>query len=70
MTPENCFYLYEASEFYGFTNNFLKSHFDESLDKCVTAENVIQILEIADQQKSNVVKKYALNFIESNLNKV
>lgn len=70
MIPENLLCLFEASAFYKFTNDRLKSLFKQNLDKCVTIQNVINILETSDKISENDVKNYALIFIERHLKEV
>merc|ERR1711887_298116 len=55
MPPEDSFYL--------FSNNRLQVFCKTNLERNVTVENVLQILEAAENSQASDMKKYALNLI-------
>jgi len=63
MPPEDSLYLFSAPHFYIFSNNRLQVFCKENLERNVTVENVLQILEAADRSQASDMKKYALNLI-------
>merc|ERR1711994_1215993 len=64
MPPEDSLYLFSAPHFYIFSNNRLQVFCKTNLERNVTVENVLQILQAAD------MKKYALNLIVRHFSKV
>eukprot|EP00095_Tigriopus_kingsejongensis_P011479 snap_masked-scaffold626_size122949-processed-gene-0.20 protein:Tk11479 transcript:snap_masked-scaffold626_size122949-processed-gene-0.20-mRNA-1 annotation:"leucine-zipper-like transcription regulator 1 isoform x2" len=70
MPPEDSLYLFSAPHFYIFTNNRLQVFCKHNLERNVTFENVIQILEAADKSQAHDMKKYALNLITRHFSKV
>lgn len=70
MPPEDSLYLFSAPFFYGFTNNRLQAFCKQNLEMNVTFENVIQILEAADNMQATDMKKYALDLIVHHFTKV
>jgi len=70
MPPEDSLYLFSAPYFYGFTNNRLQAFCKQNLERNVTIDNVIQILEAADCIQALDMKKHALNLIVHHFPKV
>lgn len=70
MPPEDSLYLFSAPHFYIFSNNRLQVFCKHNLERNVTFENVIQILEAADKSQAHDMKKYALNLITRHFPKV
>jgi len=70
MPPEDSLYLFSAPHFYIFSNNRLQVFCKTNLERNVTVENVVQILEAADRSQAADMKKYALNLICKNYEKV
>lgn len=70
MPPEDSLYLFSAPYFYIFTNNRLQAFCKHNLERNVTVENVIQILEAAELSQTQDMKKYALNLIVRHFPKV
>jgi len=63
MPPEDSLYLFAAPHFYIFSNNRLQVYCKTNLERNVTVENVLQILEAADRSQAADMKKYALSLI-------
>ncbi|XP_069134398.1 leucine-zipper-like transcriptional regulator 1 [Argopecten irradians] len=70
MPPEDSLYLFPAPYFYGFSNNRLQAFCKHNLEKNVTVQNVVQILEAADKIQALDMKKHALNLIVHHFTKV
>ncbi|GAB6032197.1 Leucine-zipper-like transcriptional regulator 1 [Chamberlinius hualienensis] len=70
MPPEDSLYLFSAPYFYGFSNNRLQSFCKQNLERNVTCENVIPILEAADRIQASDMKKHALCLIVHHFQKV
>jgi len=70
MPPEDSLYLFSAPHFYIFSNNRLQVFCKTNLERNVTVENVLQILEAADRSQASDMKKYALKIIVRNFSKV
>ena len=70
MPPEDSLYLFSAPHFYIFSNNRLQVFCKTNLERNVTVENVLQILEAADRSQAADMKKYALNLIVRYFSKV
>ena len=70
MPPEDSLYLFSAPAFYIFTNNRLQVFCKHNLERNVTVDNVIQILEAADKSQTQDMKKYALTLIVKHYEKV
>merc|ERR1712113_1251845 len=62
MPPEDSLYI--------FSNNRLQVFCKTNLERNVTVENVLQILEAADRSQAADMKKYALNLIVRHFSKV
>ncbi|XP_022656642.1 leucine-zipper-like transcriptional regulator 1 [Varroa jacobsoni] len=63
MPPEDSLYLFSAPYFYGFANNRLQAACKQNLERNVTTDNVIQVLEAADKIQAVDMKKHALSLI-------
>ena len=63
MPSEDCLYVFSAPNFFGFTNLQLHSHCKARLEKEVHKENVLQMLEAADNISMDVMKKHCLQMI-------
>ncbi|XP_061188835.1 uncharacterized protein LOC133197011 [Saccostrea echinata] len=70
MPPEDSLYLFPAPYFYGFTNNRLQAYCKHNLEKNVSVQNVVQILEAADKIQALDMKKHALRLIVHHFPKV
>lgn len=70
MPPEDSLYLFSAPFFYIFSNNRLQAFCKYNLERNVTVDNVIQILEAAECSQTQDMKKYALNLIVRHFPKV
>lgn len=70
MPPEDSLYLFPAPSFYGFTNNRLQAYCKHNLEKNVSVQNVVQILEAADKIQALDMKKHALRLIVHHFPKV
>merc|ERR1712142_2706 len=70
MPPEDSLYLFSAPHFYIFSNNRLQVFCKTNLERNVTVENVLQILEAADRSQASDMKKYSLNLIVRYFSKV
>jgi len=70
MPPEDSLYLFAAPHFYIFSNNRLQVYCKTNLERNVTVENVLQILEAADRSQAADMKKYALSLIVRYFSKV
>lgn len=70
MPAEDSLYLFQASCFYGFTNNRLQAFCKHNLENNITFENVLQILEAADTMNVPDIKSYALRMIAHDFQKV
>ena len=63
MAPEDCLYIFSAPNFFGFTNLQLHSHCKAKLEKDVNRDNVLPMLEAADNINMDVMKKHCLKLI-------
>ena len=63
MPPEDCLYIFSAPNFFGFTNLQLHSHCKARLEKDVNQDNVLQMLEAADNITMEIMKKHCLQMI-------
>lgn len=63
MPPEDCLYVFSAPNFFGFTNLQLHSHCKARLEKDVHKENVLPMLEAADNISMDIMKKRCLQLI-------
>jgi len=70
MPPEDSLYLFSAPHFYIFSNNRLQVFCKTNLERNVTVENVLQILEAADRSHASDMKKYCLSLIVRYFSKV
>lgn len=70
MPPENSLYLFQASSFYGFTNNRLQAFCKHNLEHNIHFENVLQILEASDNMNIPSIKAYALRMIVHDFSQV
>lgn len=70
MPPEDSLYLLSAPSFYIFTNSRLQEYCKHNLERNVTVDNVIQILEAADKGQVVDMKRHALKLIARHLRKL
>ena len=70
MPPEDSLYLFTAPSFYIFANNRLQVFCKHNLERNVTVNNVVQILEAADKSGTHDMKRYALNMCVKHYDKV
>ena len=70
MPPEDSLYLFSAPSFFIFSNNRLHIFCKYNLERNVTVDNVLQILEAADKSHTQDMKRYALNLIVKHFTKV
>ncbi len=70
MPPEDSLYLFSAPFFYIFANNRLQVYCKYNLERNVTLDNVVQILEAADNSQTHDVKRYALSLIVRNISHI
>lgn len=70
MPVEDSLYLFTAHAFYIFSNNRLQVYCKHNLERNVTIENVIQIVEAADKSNVHDMKNYALDLIVRNFPRV
>ena len=70
MPPEDSLYLFTAPAFFIFSNNRLHVFCKHNLERNVTVDNVLQILEAADKSHTQDMKRYALNLIVKHFPKV
>lgn len=70
MPPENSLYLFQASSFYGFSNNRLQAFCKHNLEHNIHFENVLQILEASDKMNIPDIKAYALRMIVHDFSQV
>ena len=70
MPPEDSLYLFTAPSFFIFSNNRLHVFCKHNLERNVTVDNVLQILEAADKSHTQDMKRYALNLIVKHFTKV
>uniref|UniRef100_G3P3Z4 Leucine zipper like post translational regulator 1 n=1 Tax=Gasterosteus aculeatus aculeatus TaxID=481459 RepID=G3P3Z4_GASAC len=63
MPPEDSLYLFAAPYYYGFSNNRLQAYCKQNLEMNVTVENVLQILEAADNTQALDMKNHCLHII-------
>ena len=63
MPPEDCLYIFSAPNFFGFSNLQLHSHCKAKLEKEVQRDNVLQMLEAADNISMDLMKKHCLQMI-------
>ena len=70
MPPEDSLYLFSAPSFFIFSNNRLHVFCKHNLERNVTVDNVLQILEASDKSQTQDMKRYALNLIVKHFTKV
>ena len=70
MPPEDSLYLFTAPSFFIFSNNRLHVFCKQNLERNVRVDNVLQILEAADNSHTQDMKRYALNLIVKHFTKV
>jgi hypothetical protein len=70
MSPEDSLYLFSAPFFYIFSNNRLQVFCKYNLERNVTVENVVQILEVAHQSHFKDMKKYTSSVIVKHFHEV
>ncbi len=70
MPPEDSLYLFSASQFYIFSNQRLQVFCKNNLERNVTVENVLPILEAADRSHVHDMKRFALRLIVLHFSKV
>jgi hypothetical protein len=70
MPPEDSLYLFSAPSYYIFSNNRLQVYCKANLERNVTVDNVIQILEASDRSQAHDMKKYSLSLIVRHFAKV
>lgn len=70
MPPEDSLYLFSAPSFYIFRNNRLQMFCKHNLERNVTVDNVLQILEAAEKSQTQDMKRYALSLIVKHYDKV
>ena len=70
MPPEDSLYLFTAPSFFIFSNNRLHGFCKHNLERNVTVDNVLQILEAADKSQTQDMKRYALNLIVKHFTKI
>lgn len=70
MPPEDSLYLFQASSFYGLTNNRLQAFCKHNLEHNIHVQNVLQILEASDKMHVPDIKKYALSMIVRDFSQV
>ena len=63
MPPEDCLYVFSAPNFFGFTNLQLHSHCKARLEQDVRKENVLPMLEAADNISMESMKTHCLKLI-------
>ena len=63
MPPEDSLYLFQAPNFYGFTNNRLQAFCKHNLEHNIYSQNVLQILEASDKMNVPDIKNFALGMI-------
>lgn len=63
MPPDDCLYVFSAPNFFGFSNLQLHSHCKARLEKDVHRDNVLQMLEAADNIKMDIMKRHCLQMI-------
>lgn len=70
MPPEDSLYLFASASFFNFSNIRLQAICKQNLERNVTHETVIDVLEAADRIQAIDMKKYALELIVLNFKKV
>ncbi len=70
MPPEDSLYLFAAPSYYIFSNSRLQVYCKANLERNVTVDNVVQILEAADRSQAQDMKRYALSMIVRHFAKV
>lgn len=70
MPPEDSLYLFASASFFNFSNIRLQTFCKQNLERNVTPETVIEVLEAADRIQATDMKKYALDLIALNFTKV
>ena len=70
MPPEDSLYLFTAPSFFIFSNNRFSVFCKHNLERNVTVDNVLQILEAADKSHTHDMKRYALNLIVKHFTKI
>ena len=63
MPPEDSLYIFSAPNFFGFTNLRLHNHCKASLEKDVSKENVLTMLEVSDKIQVQTMKNRCLDMI-------
>ena len=63
MPPEDSLYIFSAPNFFGFTNLRLHNHCKASLEKDVSMDNILTMLEVADKIQVHTMKKRCLVMI-------
>lgn len=63
VSPEDALYIFSAPNFFGFSSSHLHTYCKEILEKNVTQENVLKMLETADTINLQVMKRHCLNII-------
>ncbi|XP_050307728.1 leucine-zipper-like transcriptional regulator 1 [Anthonomus grandis grandis] len=70
MPPEDSLYLFASASFFNFSNIRLQTFCKQNLERNVTHETVLEVLEAADRIQATDMKKYALDLIALNFTKV
>ena len=70
LLPEDALYIFQAPNFFGFSNSRLQVFCKEALEQRIQRENVINLLRIASEIGVEEVKKYTLDQIVSDFNRV
>eukprot|EP00800_Vazella_pourtalesii_P008004 TRINITY_DN2127_c0_g1_i4.p1 TRINITY_DN2127_c0_g1~~TRINITY_DN2127_c0_g1_i4.p1 ORF type:complete len:635 (-),score=123.38 TRINITY_DN2127_c0_g1_i4:110-2014(-) len=70
LLPEDSLYIFQAPNFFGFSNSRIQVFCKEALEQRIVHENVINLLRISSEIGVEVVKKYTLNRIVANFNNV
>ena len=63
MPPEDSLYIFSAPNFFGFTNTRLQSFCKCNLERSVSLENVVKLLEVSDNISLEAMKRHCLNLI-------
>ncbi|KAF7285692.1 hypothetical protein GWI33_010187 [Rhynchophorus ferrugineus] len=70
MPPEDSLYLFASASFFNFSNIRLQTFCKQNLERNVTPETVLEVLEAAHRIQATDMKKYTLNYIAANFTKV
>ncbi|KAL1505866.1 hypothetical protein ABEB36_005324 [Hypothenemus hampei] len=70
MPPEDSLYLFASASFFNFSNIRLQTFCKQNLERNVTPDTVLEVLEAADSIQATDMKKYALDLIALNFAKV